>query len=145
MALPPFAWALAAIGVFDLMGIKTIRNEKQDLTVHEASGLISEVEMYEAQKNFYKNNPTTLLLWDMSQAEVSHITSDILRKFAIKSAELGALRQTGRTAVVAPEDLQFALARMSGVFSEMESAPYSFRPFRTREEALQWLKSDKFS
>tara|TARA_R110002072_G_C7958568_1_gene533745 strand:+ start:2613 stop:2819 length:207 start_codon:yes stop_codon:yes gene_type:complete len=50
MTLPPFAWALAAIGVFDLMGIKTIKNEKQDLTVHEASGLISEVEMYEAQK-----------------------------------------------------------------------------------------------
>ena len=127
------------------MEIKTIKDEKQDLTVHEVTGLISEMEMYEAQKQFYKQNPTTLLLWDMSQADVSHVTSDILQKFVIKAAELGALRQTGRTAVVALEDLPFGLARMSGVFSEMESAPYSFRPFRTREEALQWLKSDKFS
>ena len=125
------------------MGIKTIKDGKQDLTVHEATGLISEADMYEAQQKFFKKDPTTLLLWDMSEADVSLLTSDFLRKIVQKAGQLGVLRQRGRTAVVAPEDLQFGLARMSGVFSEMESASYSFCPFRTREEALQWLRSDK--
>ena len=127
------------------MGIKTIKDEEQDFTVHEVTGPISEVEMYDALEIFYKQDPTSLLLWDMSQTDVSHVTSDILQKFVRKSAELGTARQGGRTAVIAPEDLQFGLARMSEVFSDMASAPYSFRSFRTREEALKWLTSDELS
>ncbi len=113
--------------------------------MHDVTGPVSEVEMYDALEKFYKQEPTALLLWDMSQADVSQITSDILQKFAKKSAELGVSRQGDRIAVIAPEDLQYGFARMSESFSEMESAPYSFRAFRTREEALQWLKSADIS
>jgi len=120
------------------MGIKITKDE--DLTVHDVTGPISEVEMYDALEKFYKQEPTALLLWDMSQADAGHVTSEILQKFIKKSAELGVSRQGGRTAVIAPDDLQYGLARMSEAFSKMESAPYSFRAFRTREEALQWLK-----
>jgi hypothetical protein len=128
------------------MGIKITRDEYQDLTLHDVTGLVSEEEMYDALENFYKREPTALLLWDMSQADVSHVTPDILQKFVRKSTELAVRRQGGgRIAVVASEDLQYGLARMSGVFAEMESAPYSFSAFRSRQEALQWLKSGDIS
>ena len=127
------------------MGIKITKYKEQDLTVHDVTGPVSEMEMYDALENFYKQEPTALLLWDMSQSDVSHVTSDILQRFVKKSAELGVRRQGGRTAVIASEDLQYGLARMSEAFSEMESAPYSFRAFRTREEALLWLLSADIS
>ena len=127
------------------MGIIITRDEDQDLTIHDVTGSVSEEEMYEALENFYKREPTALLLWDMSQTDVSHVTPEILQKFIEKSTELGMRCQGNRTAVFAPEDLQYGLARMSGAFAEMESAPYSFRAFRSREEALQWLKSDDLS
>ena len=124
------------------MGIKITRDEDQDLTIHDVTGPVSEEEMYDALENFYKRESTTLLLWDMSQTDVSHVTTDILQRFISRSVELGFHRQGGRTAVFASEDLQYGLARMSEVYAEMESAPYSFSVFRSRQEALLWLTSD---
>jgi hypothetical protein len=128
------------------MGVKITRNEYRDLTLHDVTGSVSEEEMYDALDNFYKREPTALLLWDMSQADVSHVTPDILQRFVRKSTELEVRHQRGsRIAVVASEDLQYGLARMSEVFAELESAPYSFRVFRSHQEALQWLKSSDIS
>lgn len=115
------------------------------LTVHNVKGLVSEEEMHDALEMFYKEDPTPLLLWDMSQSDVSNVTPDILQNFARKSAKLGASRQGGRTAVIAPEDLQYGLARISEAFLEIESSPHSFSVFRTREKALQWLMADENS
>ena len=127
------------------MGIKITKNEDRDLTIHDVTGSVSEEEMYDALENFYKGEPTTLLLWDMSQADVSQVTTETLQRFIRKSTQLGGSRQGGRTAVIASEDLQYGLARMSEVLTEIESAPYSFRAFRSRQEALRWLKSGDLS
>jgi len=127
------------------MGIKITRDEDRDLTIHVVTGPVSEEEMYDALENFYKREPTALLLWNMSQADVSQVTTETLQRLVRKSTQLGGSRQGGRTAVIASEDLQYGLARMSEVFAEIESAPYSFRAFRSRQEALQWLKSGDLS
>jgi len=124
------------------MGIKITRDEDQDLTIHDVTGTVSEEEMHNALENFYNKKPTKLLLWDMSGTDVSHVTSDILEKFIGKSVEFGLRRQGGRIAIFASEDLQYGLARISKVFAEMNSAPFSFHVFRSRQEALQWLTSD---
>jgi len=127
------------------MGIKITIDEDQDLTIHDVTGPVTEEEMYDVLENFYKREPTALLLWDMSQADVSQTTKETLQRFIRKSTLLGGSRQGGRTAVIASENLQYGLARMSEVFVEIESAPYSFSAFRSRQEALQWLKSGDLS
>ena len=70
------------------MGIKITRVEDQDLTIHDVTGPISEEEMYDALENFYNKGPTKLLLWDMSETDVSHVTSDILEQFIKRSVKL---------------------------------------------------------
>jgi hypothetical protein len=131
-----------AVEVPDIMSIKTTRDEGKNLTIHTISGPVSEVEMYRALKGEVGQEPTALALWDMSLADVSHVTPHVLRKFIKKAAELGATRLGGKTAVIAPEDLQFGLARMSVAFSEMESALYQLQAFRNRDNAFQWLMSE---
>jgi hypothetical protein len=127
------------------LGIKITRDTDRDLTIHDVAGPVSEEEMYDALENFYKREPTALLLWDMSQADVSQVTTETLQRFLRKSTQLGGSLQGGRTAVIASEDLQYGLARMYEAFAEIESAPYSFRAFRSRQEALQWLSSGDLS
>ena len=127
------------------MGIKITRDEDQDLTLHDVTGPVSEEEMYDALENFYKRDPTTLLLWDMSQTDVKHVTPDILQKFVRRSIELASSRQGDRVAIYALEDLQYGLARMSKVFAEMGTSPYIVNVFRSRQEALQWLTSEDLS
>ena len=72
------------------MAIKITRDEGHDLTIHVVTGPVSEEEMYEALENFYNREPTAFLLWDMSQAEVSHVTASVLEAFVQRAAMLGA-------------------------------------------------------
>jgi hypothetical protein len=77
----------------------------------------------------------------MTLAEVAHITTDVLRRFVRKAAAIAGRRAGGRTAVIAPQDPQFGLARMSEAFTELESSPVVLRAFRNRVEAVFWLRS----
>lgn len=124
------------------MSVETTRDDEKGLTTHVVKGPISEAEMYRALEAFYRGEPTRLTLWDLSQSELVHITREMLRQFIRRAAKLGAARKGGRTAIVAPEDAQYGLGRMSEVYAEIEGAPFSLRVFRSREDALAWLTSD---
>ncbi len=123
------------------MPVETLRNQDQDLTTLVVTGAVSEAEMYEALEGFYRQKPTVFLLWDMSQADLAHVTPDMLQRFIRRGAQLGAARRGGRTAVIAPGELQYGLSRMSEMFFELEDTPFSFRVFRSRHEALLWLNA----
>ena len=124
------------------MPIETTRDDDQNLTIHVVTGPVSETQMYRSLEDSYDPEPTALILWDMSQSDLSHIKPEIIRKFMRRAAELGVIRQDGRTAVVASSDLQFGLARMSESFADLESIPFSFKAFRSRQEAMLWLMAD---
>ena len=124
------------------MSIKTVWDKDRNLTIHFVTGHVSEVEMYSTVENFYDQQPTSLVLWDMAQAELSHITTNTLLKFIKKAGELGINRRGGRTAVIAPDDLQYGLGRMAEIFSQCETTPFMLRAFRSRQDAMLWLQSD---
>lgn len=124
------------------MAIETTRDADQNLTIHVVIGSVSEKEMHRVLEDFYDGQPTALVLWDMSQAELAHVTAEMLQKFVRKAAKLGVRRRGGRTAVVAPADLQYGLGRMSETFAEIESTPFNYCVFRSRQDAMHWLTSD---
>ena len=83
-------------------------------------------------------DPVALLV-DVSRSEsLATRPADEIRKVA---EFLGpyAGRIGGRCAVVAPADVQFGLSQMGAVHSERVGV--GAQVFRTRDEALQWLKS----
>ena len=121
------------------MEIRITRNESQDLTILEVAGIVSKEEMFSALERLYQGTPTTLILWDMSLSDVSDVETGVLADFAKRAAVLGVKRKNGRTAIFAPHDLHFGLARMSEVFADMAKAPFKFKVFRSRQEALDWL------
>ena len=124
------------------MPIATTQDLKQNLTVHVVTDRVTEQEMFGTLEAFYAGQFTRLLLWDMSQANLEHVSIDTLRRFVHRAAELGADRVGGKTAVVAATALQYGLARMSATFADIEAAPYEFAIFKTCEEARAWLTSD---
>lgn len=124
------------------MPLKTMRDPQADLTIHTVIGPAEQEEMYAALMAGGPENQTRLVLWDMSGAEVGHVTAEILRPFIMKAAELGQAREGGRTAVVAPDDLAYGLAHMSEALTELAESPYRLRAFRSQAEALVWLQSE---
>ena len=124
------------------MPVRRIREKGQKFTRLVVSGNILEEDMHEALEEFYNTQPTKLLLWDMSYAELWQITPDMILNFVQKAAKLGVSRAGGRTAVLAPGDLQFDLSKMSQTFHELESKEISLRIFRSEQDALTWLTDE---
>jgi len=112
---------------------------KGSLTIHRAKGFISDEQMFEVQEAFYKDNPTNLELWDMSEADVSLVTIQGIRRFIERDAQMGTLRNGGRCAVVVVKTLQFGLARMAETFAELAGLHFQFKIFKTFDAAMEWL------
>jgi hypothetical protein len=121
------------------MPIEITHDFERDLTIHVVTGRATEEDMFGALEAFYASKFTRLLLWDMSETDLRQVQIEVLQRFVRRAAELGARRAGGKTAVVAATALQYGMARMSEAFAEIESTPYEFRAFKSREAALAWL------
>jgi len=124
------------------MPVKTVIDQERDITEHIASGDVIDDEMFEAQREFYDNGPTSLQLWDMTECSVTGVTIGGMRTFIEKASRQGVARKNGKTAVVVNSQLQYGLARMAEAFAEFASIPFAFRVFRERDEAVVWLKEE---
>ena len=124
------------------MPVRRAQEENESFTRLNVFGHVLEEDMHEALGEFYENNPTTLLLYDMSYAQVWHITPDMVLRFVKKAVQLGVGRRGGRTAVVAPEDLTFDLGMLSHAFHALETQDIALRIFRTEEDAVAWLTAE---
>jgi len=79
------------------------------------------------------------VLWDMTATDLRNISDQQIIEFAKSIASPDAKRSGAEAAIVAPEDLQFGLARMYKIFAEFASTQIIRHVFRTIAEAKSWL------
>lgn len=80
-------------------------------------------------------------LWDLSEADLSTIDNASLESLAKISTDYSPEFDKTKVAVVAPQDLEFGMMRVYERISERQD--YLFSPFRTMEEAENWLMSEE--
>jgi hypothetical protein len=119
--------------------IKSVDHES-DITIHTVSGPTTSHELLDAIRAFYDGKPTRLSLWDMSEASLAETTTEDIKAVIQGGLPLIRGREGGKTAIVAPEDLAYGLARMYQAFTELEAVPFAHMVFRSKQEALDWLK-----
>jgi hypothetical protein len=124
------------------MPITTRKSISDELTEHIVTDVVTDNEIFACETDFYRNGPTKLQLWDMSDANLSQITTEGMRRFIIRTARLGQQRQGGRTAVIVQSKLQYGLGRMAEVLGEFASLPFDFSLFHERTDAIAWLKEE---
>ena len=109
-------------------------------------GNLTDVELLEGYKSFFESEswqPGLNEFVDMSEAISSEISSDAIRELALyceelyKSHDINAIK----TAVYAPNDLSYGIARMYTGWSG--DSPESIRTFRDYEEAREWLEFEE--
>ncbi len=111
----------------------------QDLTVIVMTGNIPPAEPLEAIKAFYDRGPTTDVIWDFRDVSGGLLTAEDIREIFDYAMENLAKRQSGRTALVAPADYEYGLARMTSTIGELRDIPWELQAFRTLEDATRWL------
>ena len=126
------------------MSITENIDPSRQLSTFIATGKISSNEIVETIESFYKKQPSNNVLWDFRYAdlkalifsdELENITSGFF-KTRWKSQKIG------KTAIVAPNDLWFSVARMYSKFAEIKNLSHIIQVFRFMDEAIKWLGSE---
>jgi len=119
-----------------------IRDHKdidKQLTVHTCSGIISIEELLGAVKTLYDTGPTPNHIWDMTDADLSHIKGKELQKIAQFARKYAPSGRDGKTAIVTSTDLSFAFGRMYETFADLSGQKVEVKIFRSIREAEDWI------
>ena len=112
---------------------------EKDLTIVTASGTITADVLRDWAVNYYKGQITSLILWDVTKADLSDIQGDQLMKIAEAIRPISEVRQGGKTAFVYDKPLEYGIGRMFQAYMEMENMPFEAQTFKSFDEAKQWL------
>lgn len=120
--------------------IKIERNEDKKLTIIKLFGDATSDMIIDALDQFYTSEFTLNVLWDLSDANTSSLTSNQMNTIIEHAKKYSQLRPNGKTAYVSPKDMDFAMARMYQILSELNEHPISHYVFRNHSEAMSWLE-----
>jgi hypothetical protein len=114
---------------------------EENLVVSVWTGIVPDAEAVEAYDALYSHEqwtPGMDELADLSEADLSKISTDGLRAIAklVRAAMKGSGKEF-RSAIIAPDDLGFALIRMYGLINEESKEDANV--FRTPAEACSFL------
>ena len=122
------------------MFITTYVDQEKQLTIFTIIGAPSFEEAMEKIKAFHEH-PTKNTLWDLRSARLMPADSSYenLQSMVKYAGSYGDIRKDGKSAVVAPKDLEFGVGNMVQTLGELEGLPYTIKVFRSMDEADQWL------
>ena len=124
----------------DMMGTISAKYEtEKDLTIVTVEGAISADDLLDWGNSYYEGQITSLILWDVTKADLSGLQSDKLRKIAEIMSRISEARRGGKTGFVYDNPLEFGIGRMFQAYSEMEDMPFQVQSFRSFHEARKWL------
>ena len=119
------------------MPIRSVRNDSVETTLNILEGEVTFKELVEAITTVYANSPTKNSIWDLTNGTVEKLTGDDIRSVTELAKNYNHLREGGKTAWVAPKDIDFAYCRMSEGLGY--GAPIEKHVFRSMDEALEWI------
>ena len=125
------------------MAITFSLNQEEGYFVSKSSGEITDDELLNSYKEYFENEewiPLSNELADLSELDKTTVTSDGVERLAkyIRNLLIQRGITTYHTAVYAPHNLAFGLARIYQVMSH--ESPESVMVFRQLSDAISWIK-----
>ena len=121
------------------MPVEFESDQSIDLTIVTITGVPTFDEILAVVETFYGGQPTKKVIWNWGESDPSQLTPTDLERLANLPVRHSGLRQDGKTAMVAPDDLSFGISRMFETFGEPESLPFTLKVFHNLGDALKWI------
>ena len=112
---------------------------EKDLTTVTVEGVVKADDLLNWGDYYYKGQITTLILWDVTNADFSALQANQLHEIAENISRISEVRRGGKTAFVYDKPLEYGIGRMFQAYSEMEDMPFEVQSFQSFEEATTWL------
>jgi hypothetical protein len=113
-------------------------NRELQLTTFIVRGGVSRVEIEKAIASFYHEGASQNVLWDLREASLQELSTADIQDIVQFLRKNDYVRPKGRTAMVAPKDVDYGLVRMGEAYAN--GLPTAFRVFRSLQEAQTWLQ-----
>ena len=124
------------------MPITTTIDHDRQLTIHTVAGKPPFEELMTTLKQFWEDQPTMNLLWDLTKASLVHLTYSEARKIIDYVRPHTEKRAGGKTALVSPSDLEYGVSRQIKSLREFQHPSNQLEVFRSIEEANQWIDDE---
>ena len=124
---------------------ETTYDESKDLTTVKVTGKVSEDDFWKWVGDFYSGTVTSLVLWDLVQADMSDLVSgttngDIKEHVRQVNEVAGKVRKGGKTAIVVKDNIQaLRLSIRLESLADMQSSPFTRKTFIRMDKAKKWL------
>jgi len=119
--------------------IQKLLDPENNLTIYTVTGEVTVQDIIQKVKAFYAREPTQLVLWDLTEANLSKIPSEDIIQIIYVIKKLSTSRKGEKTAMVFSSKFGYGLGRMFTAFSEMEETGIEYGSFHSVKEAKQWL------
>jgi len=119
--------------------IETTYDLPSNLTTFKVVGKMSAADFFDCLARYYNGNVTLLNLWDLTESNLSEISTDEIEDFAEYARHLAEARKGGKTAIVFGGTFEFGLGRMFKTYLEIAGLPLAMNNYQNLEEAKKWL------
>jgi hypothetical protein len=119
--------------------ITCVSDHQRQLTCFTSEGPVRLTDVKKALKHFYSGQPTQMVIWDLTGADLTNATLVQVEELAGFIKGLSHSRVGGRNAIVASEPFAYSLGKMYQLFADLAQHTSQTRIFKTRPEAEEWL------
>ena len=111
----------------------------KDLTTITMSGHLTADEMQAWMDEYYADRPTTLILCDITTANLSEFNTNDVRDLADHYRKFAGIREGGKTALIFDDPYKYGIGRMFESYSEIKGVAPFIGGFKSVDEAKKWL------
>ena len=122
--------------------ISSRREQSLDLTIFTGTGSVQADDVIAVMKELYSGTPTNLVLWDLTDADVTGMEFEGVQEIARLAVEHGRSRVNGKTAIITDQQVTFGIDRLYQSFMDDNIRPVQVQVFWTLDEALEFLGID---
>ena len=112
------------------------------ITIFRVTGTMIYDQIIDEITQFYEDDFTDHVIWDLSNADVKNLSSDEVGKIVSHTKEFGHLRDNCKTAFVMSSSLAYGLGRMYDTLTQVADHPVKNGLFRNFEEAVAWIETE---
>ncbi len=120
--------------------IEKRQDHERQLTVFTCSGPVTLEDFKAALAEFYRQEPTRDLLWDLTGADLSTADIEQAEELAKFVKGIAHSREGGKNALITSLAFAYSLGKMYQLFADIAKQTSRTRVFQSRAEAEAWLQ-----
>lgn len=111
----------------------------RQLTIYTLTGKTTLHDLLEEVENFYKEEPTENVLWNLLEANLYNLNAKDAEVISSHSARYDNNIKRRKTAIVSNNEHTYLLAEWFKLYGEMDNLPFKVGVFESLSEAKHWL------